>query len=110
MANQTFRIYFQQSFRGRHRQNIQLPAVNTTSVVIITACEYNPEKVPPNHQNERVRNLGDANVWISNIGVHGDDGTPNNGVEFIINVDFPNPIFICVDITVLDNPASVSHI
>jgi hypothetical protein len=109
MANQTFRIYFEQPLQGRNRQNVQLP-IDTTSVVLVTACEYNPERVPPNHPNERVRNLGDANVWISNIGVHGDDGTPNNGVEFIINVDFNRPLFVCVDITILDTVANVSHI
>jgi hypothetical protein len=39
---------------------------------------------------------------VSDIAVHGDDATANNGVEFHINVDFPNPIFVVVDITVLD--------
>ena len=104
------RIYFQQPFQGRHRQNVQLGNVNTTSTILVTAAEYSPERVPPSHPNERVRNLGDANIWISNIGPHGEDGTPNNGVEFIINVDFNRPLFVVVDITVLDPPTQVVHI
>ena len=108
--SQTTRVYFQQPIQGRHRQNVQLSNVNTTSSVLVTAAEYNPSNVPPAHPDERVRNLGDANIWISNIGPHGDDGTPNNGVEFIINVDFSVPLFVVVDVTVLDPPAGVFHI
>jgi hypothetical protein len=110
LANRTFRMYFSNPIRGRHRQNIQIAGVNTTSVAIITAAEYSPEKVPPNHPNERVRNLGDANIWVSNVGVHGDDGTPNNGVEFIINVEYPRPLFVVVDITIVDSQVSVTHL
>jgi hypothetical protein len=102
MANRTARLYFSQAFKGRRRQNVQFAGVNTSSVAIVTAAEYFPERVPPNHPNERVRNLGDANVWVSNVGVHGDDGTSTNGVEFIINVDNSSPIFIVVDVTILD--------
>jgi len=108
MAIQTFRVYYSQPMQGRVRKNFQIP-VNTTSVAIITAAEYSPELVPPHHPNERVRHLGDANVWVSNVGVHGDDGTPNNGVEFIINVDFPRPLFVVVDISVLDSEVAITH-
>ena len=109
MANRTFRVYYSSPMNGRVRRNFQIP-VNVTSVVVITAAEYNPENVPPRHPNERVHHLGDANIWVSNIGVHGDDGTPNNGVEFVINVDFPHPLFVVVDITVLDSPVSITHV
>jgi hypothetical protein len=110
MANQTIRIYFEQPFNGRNRMNSQISGVNTTSVAIITATEYSPELVPQNHLNERRRNLGDANIWVSNVSVHGDDGTPNDGVEYIVNVDSPHPLFIVVDITILDVTANVIHI
>ncbi len=108
----TVRVYFSQPFNGRRRQNWQLPGlVNSDSVVVITASEYNPGAVPPNHENERLRFLGDANIWVSNISPHG-DGSPNFGVEFAINVDFPDPLFVVVDITVLDppQPQNVFHI
>jgi hypothetical protein len=98
----TFRAYFDQPISGKeNRVNIQIP-VDTTSVVLVTACEYNPEEVPPSHPEERRRHLGGALVWVSDIVVHGDDGTANNGVEFHLNVEFPNPIFVLADITVLD--------
>jgi hypothetical protein len=108
--SQSTRVYFGQPMQGRNRANIQLSNVDTTSTVVVTAAEYHPESVPPAHPDERVRRLGDANIWISNIGPHGDDGTTNRGVEFIINVDFPNPLFVVVDITVLDPPTQVAHI
>jgi hypothetical protein len=110
MANRTFRVYFSSPIQGRRRQNFQISDVNTTSVAIITAAEYFPERVPPKHPNERVRNLGDANIWVSNVGVHGDDGTSTNGVEFIINVDFFRPLFVVVEITILDSQVSVIHV
>ncbi|SFK35123.1 hypothetical protein [Methylocapsa palsarum] len=106
---QTFRVYYSQPMKGRVTRNFQIP-VNTTSVVVITACEYSPEIVPPNHPNERRRHLGAANVWVSNVGVHGDDGSPNNGVEFVINADWGSPIFVCVDISVLDSPVNITHV
>jgi hypothetical protein len=108
----TQRVYFSEPFNGRHRMNWQLPGiVNSDSVVVITAAEYRPEAVPPNHPNERLRFLGDANIWVSNISPHG-DGSPNFGVEFAINVDFPTPLFVVFDITVLDppRPQDVFHI
>ena len=40
--SQTTRVYFQQPIQGRHRQNVQLSNVNTTSSVLVTAAEYNP--------------------------------------------------------------------
>ena len=54
--SQTTRVYFQQPIQGRHRQNVQLSNVNTTSSVLVTAAEYNPNNVPPAHPDERVRN------------------------------------------------------
>ena len=98
----TFRAYFDKPMRGKgNRVNIGIP-VDTTSVVLVTACEYKPEEVPANHPEERRRHLGDALVWVSDIAVHGDDGTANSGVEFHLNVEFPRPIFVVADITVLD--------
>jgi hypothetical protein len=108
----TQRVYFGNPVQGRFRVNWQIPGViNSDSVVVITASEYNPEDVPPGFNNERRRFLGDANIWVSNISPHG-DGSPNFGVEFAINVDFPTPLFVVVDITVLDPPQTqnVFHI
>src|SRR5258707_3909416 len=106
----THRVYLSQPLNGRFRRKWQMPdIVNSDSVVVITATEYNPAIVPPDHENERLRFLGDANIWVSNISPHG-AGSPNFGVEFAINVDFPNPLFVVFDITVLDPPEGVFHI
>ncbi len=100
----TQRVYYGQPFNGRRRFNWMMPGhINSGSVAVITASEYQPEVVPPNHPNERLRFAGDANIWVSNISPHG-DGSPNFGVEFAVNVDFFNPLFVVVDITVLDPP------
>ncbi len=44
----TVREYFGEPFNGRLRHNLQVPGViNSDSVVVITATEYNPGAVPP---------------------------------------------------------------
>ena len=101
----TQRVYYPEPFKGRVHLNryFTRDIINSDSVVVITASEYQPEVVPPNYPNERLRFTGDANIWVSNISPHG-EGTPNFGVEFAINVDFFNPLFVVVDITVIDPP------
>src|SRR5262249_27775890 len=108
--------FVQRGVHGRVRQNFNTPAIRSSaSVVHITAAEVippaPPSEVPPRFklpgepdQNFRY-NLGDANVWISNISPHLQDhfdGEPA-GVEFILNVDFPSPIDVAITITVEDN-------
>jgi hypothetical protein len=100
--------------RGRVRQNFNTDAIKShASVVHITAGEIKPidPNVPPEFRQPGepdqnfIYNLGDANVWISNISPHRQDhfnGEPS-GVEFILNVDFPSPINVAVTITVEDN-------
>ena len=112
--SQTVRVYYGGAMSGRTRVNFNWSAINAESAVVITAAEYSPNLVSPGFPNERRRVLGEATVWISNIGVHGGDPTGSDqeagGVEFHIHVDFPSPIFVVVDITVLDPPASVLHL
>ena len=97
---------------GRVRKNFQIPNVDTTSVAFVSATAYLREEVPPNHTNERRRSLSDAAIWVSNVSVHGDDGTPNSGVEFIVHVDrFPSlPQFVVVDITIFDSTLDITHV
>lgn len=118
-----------QSFRhvirrvhGRFRANFNTDAIKSTgSVVNITAAEIKPRDlaivpvtdpafspifgVPNPPPQNFIYHLGDANVWVTNVSPHG----PNNhfvneggGVEYILNVDFPNPIDVAVTITVED--------
>ena len=112
MANRTFRVYYSDPMQGRNRMNFQISGVNTTSVAIITATEYSRETVPPNHPDERRRHLGEATVQVSNVSVHGDDGTPNSGVEFLVHVNAIVTLFafVVVDITILDSVLDITHV
>ena len=47
-------------------------------------------------ENETNFNLGDADVYITNVGPHA------GGVEFILHVNFGSPLDVLVDLTVLD--------
>ena len=47
-------------------------------------------------ENETNFHLGDADVYITNVGPH------EGGVEFILHVNFGSPLDVLVDLTVLD--------
>ena len=47
-------------------------------------------------------NLGEANVYVTNIGAHDPEGGPIGGVEFYLHVDWDSPLHVQVTITVLD--------
>jgi hypothetical protein len=47
-------------------------------------------------------NLGEANVYVTNIGPHDPEGG-SGGVEFHLHVDFPSPLNVIVTISVLDD-------
>jgi hypothetical protein len=95
--------------QGRHRHNFNWPEAITSrqAVVQITAGEAKQPANPslgPGGVQEWMYNLGDANIWVSNISPHFNDhfiGEPG-GVEFIVNVDFPQPLDVGVTITVED--------
>ena len=98
---QTIRSFLPQPFHGRRVQNFNWGAIDSDSVVLITASEYVPQSNPPPASNLQ-RFVGDANIWVSNITPHGPPFDNNHGVTFVINVDFPNPLFVVFDITVFD--------
>lgn len=103
----------QRGVHGRIRSNYDWGAIRSrSSVVHITAAEIKPPdpNVPPalreagDPGQNFVYNLGDANVWVSNVSPHRQDhfdGEPG-GVEFILNVDYPTPINVAITITVED--------
>ena len=90
---QTIRKYLG-SLHGRVTLNFNWPAIDRDSVVVITASEYN---------NQRVRFIGAASITVANIAPHGPPYDPNHGVTFVVNVDWASPLNIVTDITVLDN-------
>ena len=52
------------------------------------------------------RFVGDATITVSNIAPHGPPFDPNHGVTFVVNMDFPTPLYIATDIVVFD-PQSI---
>ena len=104
---------------GRHRHNFNWPVIRSRQAVVhITAAEIIPggvsEVIGPNGTTEQdyMYNLGDANVWFSNVSPHFNDHFSGEagGVEFIVNVDFPSPIDVAVTITVEDQtPVEVQN-
>ncbi len=86
--------------KGRTPLNMNWNAINHDSVVLITAAEY---FVAAPSTNEH-RFIGGATITGENIAPHGPPFDPNHGVTFVVNVDWPSPLTIVTDITVLDNP------
>ena len=90
---QTIRKYWA-PFHGRETLNYNWPAIDQDSVVLVTASEYN---------SQRVRFIGAASITVANISPHGPPYDPNHGVTFVVNVDWGSPLNIVTDITLLDN-------
>jgi hypothetical protein len=99
---QTIRKFWPDGKIGRTPLNFNWNAIDSDSVVLITASEYVPQPNPPPGANLQ-RFVGDASIRIDNISPHGPPFDNNRGVTFVVNVDFPQPLFIVTDITVLDD-------
>jgi hypothetical protein len=80
-------------FNGRVTLNYNWDAIDQDSVVVVTVSECAPDGV---------RFIGAANISADNIAPHGPPYDPNHGVTFVVNVDWPEPLRIATDITVLD--------
>ncbi|MFM0222102.1 hypothetical protein [Paraburkholderia dipogonis] len=94
---QTIRKYWG-PLGGRTTLNFNWPNINHDSVVLITAAEY-VAAVP---QTDEHRFIGNASITVENIAPHGPPFDGNHGVTFVVNVDWPNPLTVVTDITVLD--------
>ena len=92
---------FYSGLQGRSRQNFNWGPINKKSAVIITAAEFHWPGGLGGLDGIRPF-LGGANVWVTNVGVHGPEGG-DGGVEFHIHVDWPSPLNVMVTITVLDD-------
>jgi len=86
--------------KGRTSLNFNWPIINQDSVVLITAAEYFVSTPPGNEH----RFIGAASITVENIAPHGPPFDPNHGVTFVVNIDWPSPLTIVTDITVLDKP------
>jgi len=85
--------------RGRTVLNYNWNAISHDSVVIVTAAEY-AISAPATSEH---RFVGAANITVENVAPHGPPFDPNHGVTFVVNIDWPSPLPIATDITVLDS-------
>jgi hypothetical protein len=87
---------------GRQPLHFEWSAINAKSTVIITASEY---KVTSPYTNE-YRMIGDAPVWVESIAPRdlSTPGATQNGVDFVVNIDYGSNIYIVTDITLLTPP------
>ena len=95
---QTVRQYWQ-GLHGRVPLNFNWGAINHNSVVLVSAAEYNVDAASP---ATSPRFVGAANITVSNVCPHSPPYDPNHGVTFVVTVDWPQPLNIVTDITVLD--------
>ena len=95
MARSIRLIY--RNVKGRVRRNFNWPGLTESSAVLITAAEWKPVLDPYDSPPGRPH-LGNANVYVTNIGPHYPEGGPG-GVEFHLHVDWDSPLHILVTIT-----------
>jgi hypothetical protein len=95
--------FIRKGVQGRVRQNFNFAPIHENSAVIITASEF---KFAPGIGEHLGRPfLGEASVFVTNIGPHDPEGG-DGGVEFHIHADSPVPIDVMVTITVLEDVES----
>jgi hypothetical protein len=91
--------------QGRSRKNFNFAPINLDSPVVITAAEFRPQFDGPfggPHTLGRPH-LGEANVYVTNVGPHGQPGIEAGGVEFHLHVDFDQPLDVIVTISALED-------
>src|SRR5262245_43104829 len=92
---------FYSNLQGRTRHNFNWGPINKKSAVVVTAAEFHwPGGLGGLEDIRPV--LGAANVWVTNVGVHGPEPGAG-GVEFHTHVDWPSPLNVMVTITVLED-------
>ena len=105
--SQSIRVFWPPT-NGTNQFNFNWPPINANSVVLVTASEYDPAAVPDADGSAR-RFVGAANIRVNNIAPHGPPSDPNQGVTFMLEVDFNRALNVCTDITVLDNAPQVFY-
>lgn len=85
------------NMQGRVRCNFDWDGLTESSAVVITAAEWKPSADPFDSPPGRP-NLGEANVYVTNIGPHDPEGAAG-GVEFHLHVDWDSPLTVMVTIS-----------
>lgn len=89
--------------QGRVRRNFNWPPIRQNSAVVITAAEW--RFFGGVFGTAGRPHLGEANVYVTNIGPHDPEGGPGSsgGVEFHLHVDSASPLDVIVTISVLED-------
>lgn len=88
-------LYRQMQGRVRCNYNWDWQRMCERSAVFVTAAEWN---VDPDNPYRGRPHLGEANVYVTNVGPHDSAGGPG-GVEFYLHVDSEVPLDVLVTIT-----------
>lgn len=93
----TYRMYLW-GRNGRCLENFRAPQITRNSVVHISVSEATA--IPAQSFTPIFdRFVGNANVTVHNV-------SPSDGrVDFVVTVDWPNPLNIVTDISIFDPPA-----
>jgi hypothetical protein len=95
---------------GRIEGNFNMPGtvLSRNAVVNITAGQIRFTEGQPNLAGDWMYIRGDADVWVSNVSPHFDDHFEGEegGVEYVLHVDWPDPLDVAVTFTVDDNEVS----
>lgn len=86
--------------QGRVRRNFNWPPITEKSAVVITGAEW--AFSGGIFGNDGRPNLGEANVYVTNVGPHDPEGGAG-GVEFHLHVDWDSPLDVIVTISVLED-------
>lgn len=97
---ETFRMWVPNR-RGRADLHFRSPSIKANSVVHISVSEATPLGPPVLFGQNFSSNFGAASITLQNVSVR--EGT----VDFYVFVDWPSPLNVVADITILDPPAQV---
>jgi hypothetical protein len=98
--------YVMRGVHGRVRANFNMPDEihSAQAVVNITAGEIKPgpRSEIGNVDQDFIYQLGDADIWVSNVSPHFNShfGGEPGGVEYILHVDWPDPLDVGITVTV----------
>ncbi|MGK0535949.1 hypothetical protein [Bacillus sp. 'calajunan'] len=106
MASSIRILYRDLYMDGRKPLNFNWGIINKKSAVIITAAEW--KFYGGVFGGDGRPHLGDANVYVTNIGPHDPEGGGTGGVEYYLHVEWPpridvRNINVIITITVLED-------
>ena len=105
MEARTIRVFWRSARTGWFNFNWN-GVITANSVVHVSACEAGFPEGSIFGTEGVIRFRGDAAIWVKNVRPHGPNpgDTITGGVEFFLQIDWPDPLSIATDITVVGDP------